>query len=115
VLTGLFSGILIMPHKKPANGFLTIEQRMFNRIQKHFRVRVEHAFSFVKRFRILGTTYRGGVSTTAQILRLHHIIRVILCATVMHFRLFPYRNTANQNAMFNVLVAEAEALAEDYE
>ena len=49
---------VILPFKKPKGGALTADQKAFNRALSSERVRIEHAFGSVKRFRMLGDTCR---------------------------------------------------------
>ena len=48
-----------LPHKKPKGGKLTIEQKEYNRSISKIRVYAEHKFAQLKKFRILGETYRS--------------------------------------------------------
>jgi len=48
-----------LPHKKPKGGKLTIEQKDYNRSIGKIRVYAEHKFAQLKKFRILGETYRN--------------------------------------------------------
>lgn len=48
-----------LPHKKPKGGNLTIEQKQYNRKIGKIRVYAEHKFAQLKKFRILGETYRN--------------------------------------------------------
>jgi hypothetical protein len=47
-----------MPEKKPKNRELNQEQKEFNRFVSSIRVKVEHAFSGVKRLKIVRDTIR---------------------------------------------------------
>ena len=49
----------ILPHKKPKKSELTAEQKSHNRALSSKRVRVEHVFSQLKKFRILSSVYRN--------------------------------------------------------
>ena len=51
-----------VPYKKPPGGDITAGQKDFNTIHSWCRVTVEHVFGQMKKFNILGTTYRGRVS-----------------------------------------------------
>ena len=48
-----------LPHKKPKGGKLTIEQKEYNKSIGKIRVYAEHKFAQLKKFRILGETYRN--------------------------------------------------------
>lgn len=48
-----------IPHKKSKGGELTIEQKQYNRSIGKIRVYAEHKFAQLKKFRILGETYRN--------------------------------------------------------
>ena len=48
-----------LPHKKPKNGTLTKKQKQKNKEHSKIRIAVEHKFSELKKFRILGDVYRN--------------------------------------------------------
>ena len=48
-----------LPHKKPKGGELTTKQKEHNRSIGKIRVYAEHKFAQLKKFRILGETYRN--------------------------------------------------------
>ncbi|MDR1132131.1 MAG: hypothetical protein LBL15_06915 [Oscillospiraceae bacterium] len=48
-----------MPYKKPRNGELTAEQRVFNSILSKFRITIEHVNRRIKLFKILQILYRN--------------------------------------------------------
>lgn len=48
-----------LPHKKPKGGKLTTDQKQYNRSISKIRVYAEHKFAQLKKFRILGETYRN--------------------------------------------------------
>lgn len=48
-----------LPHKKPKNGSLTEQQKQENKEHSRIRITVEHKFSELKKFRILGDVYRN--------------------------------------------------------
>ena len=48
-----------LPHKKPKNGKLTDQQKQENKAHSQIRIAVEHQFSRLKKFRILGEVYRN--------------------------------------------------------
>ena len=48
-----------LPHKKPKKGQLTDQQRQENKDHSKIRIAVEHQFARLKKFRILGETYRN--------------------------------------------------------
>lgn len=48
-----------LPHKKPKNGKLTAQQKLENKEHSKIRIAVEHKFAHLKKFRILGETYRN--------------------------------------------------------
>lgn len=65
---------IFLPHKKPKNGELTAQQKEENRRWAAVRVKVEHAFASVKRWRIVQEIYR-----TRDENRKHHAF-LIACA-----------------------------------
>ena len=48
-----------LPHKKPKGGTLTDDEKAHNRSISRSRIVVENVFGCMKRFKILGTRYRG--------------------------------------------------------
>jgi len=50
---------VVIPHKKPKKGQLSPEQRQENTIIRHFRVKIEHTISRLKRFRAVADIYRN--------------------------------------------------------
>lgn len=54
-----------IPYKKTKHRPLTTDERAYNHALSRFRVRVEHAFARMKRFRIIADTYRYPRSTHA--------------------------------------------------
>ena len=48
-----------LAHKKPKNGKLTAQQTQENKEHSKIRIRVEHKFAQLKKFRILGEIYRN--------------------------------------------------------
>lgn len=50
---------VVTPFKAPKGGTLTPEQRQFNRLLSHYRIRVEHVIRSLKIFRILAGRYRN--------------------------------------------------------
>jgi hypothetical protein len=48
-----------LPHKKPKDGELTAQQKLENKEHSKIRIAVEHQFARLKKFRILGETYRN--------------------------------------------------------
>ncbi len=48
-----------LPHKKPKGGTLTKEQKQENRTLAKIRIKVEHKFAQLKKFRILADIYRN--------------------------------------------------------
>ena len=57
---------VVIPHKKPKNGALSLEQRQENTVISQLRIRVEHAISRVKRFRAVADIYRNHSSHWAD-------------------------------------------------
>ncbi|API85845.1 transposase family protein [Francisella uliginis] len=48
-----------LPYKKPKGGSLSIEQKNYNKWLSKIRIYVEHKIAEIKKFRILGETYRS--------------------------------------------------------
>lgn len=57
---------VVMPHKKPKNGALTLEQRQENKLIRQLRMRIEHTISRLKRFRAVADIYRNHASQLAD-------------------------------------------------
>jgi hypothetical protein len=53
------SSHVLLPYKKPKGGKLTPEQKAYNREHSKVRIAIEHKFAQLKKFRILGETYRN--------------------------------------------------------
>lgn len=54
--------ISILPYKKKKGKELTISQKEWNKIQSKIRIKVEHAISKIKKFRINADTFRNRLS-----------------------------------------------------
>jgi len=52
---------MVIPQKKPPGRELTVEEKANNRTISSIRVRVEHPFSYMKHFNILGHKYRSRI------------------------------------------------------
>jgi tRNA/tmRNA/rRNA uracil-C5-methylase (TrmA/RlmC/RlmD family) len=48
-----------LPYKKPQNGELTEEQKNYNHQLSKKRVKIEHSFAKIKRFRVLRDVFRS--------------------------------------------------------
>lgn len=48
-----------LPHKKPKNGKLTVQEKQENKEHSRIRIAIEHQFARLKKFRILGEVYRN--------------------------------------------------------
>lgn len=57
---------VVIPHKKPKNGSLTLEQRQENTVISQLRVKIEHTISRLKRFRAVADIYRNHSSEWAD-------------------------------------------------
>lgn len=57
---------VVIPHKKPKNGSLSLEQRQENTVISQLRIRIEHTISRVKRFRAVADIYRNHSSQWAD-------------------------------------------------
>ena len=68
-----------LPHKKPKNGTLTDEQKKENKEHSRIRIAVEHQFSRLKKFRILGEVYRN--------FRKKHNLRFNIIAGIINLQL----------------------------
>ncbi len=54
--------ISIIPYKKKKGKELSIPQKEWNKIQSKIRIKVEHAISKIKKFRINADTFRNKLS-----------------------------------------------------
>jgi hypothetical protein len=57
---------VVIPHKKPRGGELSVEQKEENRIISGIRVIVEHAIAGIKRLRVVTDPYRNHKSLVAD-------------------------------------------------
>lgn len=89
------------------HGRLSDAEKAHNLLHAHWRIRVEHAYSYFKRFKIIGSRYRGGVydhpDTVARRRgprqdhrvnrhrRLHNIVKVILHLCAAQMKRYPLR------------------------
>jgi hypothetical protein len=69
---------VLLPFKKPKGGKLTPEQKSHNKGHSQIRIAVEHKFSELKKFRILGETYRN--------FRKKHHLRFNIIAGIVNFQ-----------------------------
>ena len=69
----------ITPFKKPKNGELTAEQKLFNRKLSSFIVFIEHVNRRIKRFKILQMRYRNK--------QRKHLLRVSLVCGIYNYEL----------------------------
>jgi len=67
-----------LPHKKPKRGKLTPQQKLFNKKHSKIRIAVEHKFAQLKKFRILGDTYRN--------FRKKHHLRVNIISGILNLQ-----------------------------
>ena len=54
--------ISILPYKKRVGKELTVSQKEWNKIQRSIRIKIEHAISKIKKFRINAETFRNRLS-----------------------------------------------------
>jgi hypothetical protein len=57
---------VLIPHKKPKNGSLTLEQRQENTVISQLRVKIEHTIRRLKRFQAVADIYRNHSSELAD-------------------------------------------------
>jgi hypothetical protein len=57
---------VVIPHKKPKNGALTLAQRQENKLISQLRIRIEHTISRLKRFRAVADIFRNHNSQWAD-------------------------------------------------
>ena len=69
---------VFLPFKKPKGGKLTSEQKSHNKAHSQIRIAVEHKFAELKKFRILGETYRN--------FRKKHHLRFNIIAGIVNFQ-----------------------------
>jgi hypothetical protein len=68
---------------------LTENQSLFNRIHAWYRTTIEHAFGFVKRFRIINSTYRGRIKQHPDYVT--RAVKIIMSVSNIHLRAHPHR------------------------
>jgi hypothetical protein len=69
----------IIPFKKPKNGTLTKEQKVFNSKLSKFRIFIEHVNRRIKRFKILQQPYRNK--------QRKHLLRISLICGIYNYEL----------------------------
>jgi hypothetical protein len=85
---------VIAPIKKPPGGQRTRVQSAYNYVQAFYRVKVEHAFGYLKRFNILSDRYRGRLDA-ARIRKVRDIMKVLIHLTQFKKNQEPYRMCAD--------------------
>jgi hypothetical protein len=83
------SETVIAPFKKPNGAELSQRQLDYNTIHAWFRTGIEHCFSQVKKFRVLGDEYRGKVSQST--LRISNIFNIVMGIVALQTRHRPLR------------------------
>ena len=71
---------VIAPIKKPNGGQRTSVQSAYNFVHSFYRVKVEHAFGYLKRFNILAHRYRGRLDARG-IRKVRNIMKVLIHLT----------------------------------
>lgn len=79
---------LIAPYKKPGGGARTRSQTAYNRVHTFYRVRVEHAYGYLKRFEILSRRYRGRLNAKG-VGKMFNIMKVLVHLSQLHRNLRP--------------------------
>jgi len=88
------SGVLLAPYKKRRGQAALSEGRAaYNLVHRWYRATVEHSYSFVKRFRILNTIYRGRLKTSAKYLS--RAVKIIMHASTIYTTSNPRRIHTN--------------------
>lgn len=85
---------MITPFKKPKGGELTDGQEAFNKVHSWYRATIEHVNAQMKKFSILGGTYRGRLGTADQprgFEHLHNVLLIITCIVVEQTRRSPLK------------------------
>jgi hypothetical protein len=85
---------LVAPYKKPTSGARTRAQTAYNRIHTFHRVRVEHAYGYLKRFEILSRRYRGRVDKKG-VKKMFNIMKVLVHLSQLHRNRRPRGIVAN--------------------
>ena len=80
---------VIAPIKKPNGGQRTRVQSAYNYIHAFYRVKVEHAFGYLKRFNILAHRYRGRLNAQG-IRKVGNIMKVLIHLTQFKKNQEPY-------------------------
>jgi hypothetical protein len=88
-------------------------QALYNRVHSWYRATIEHAFGYVKRYRIINSTYRGRLHQHPEYLK--RAVRIIMHLSNIHLREHPHRrhipliagNIALSNINFNALEVRA--------
>jgi hypothetical protein len=62
---------------------------LFNRVHSWYRATVEHVFGYVKRYRIINSTYRGRLLRCPQYIK--RAVRIIMSLSNIHLRSHPHR------------------------
>ena len=70
----------LIPYKKPRNGELTVEQKLFNSNLSKTRISIEHVNRRIKRFKILQMRYRNKQHK--------HLLRISLICGIYNFELW---------------------------
>jgi hypothetical protein len=100
---------VITPHKRPPKGELTEEQHLFNRCVGWWRSTVEHVIGYVKRFQMIGGTYRGNLKTTRGRVVLFSAFKIAVHCSAMHIRAQPKRRFEDSIQRFGVYLDRLQA------
>jgi hypothetical protein len=85
---------LVAPYKKPTGGSRSKAQTAYNRVHTFYRVRMEHAFGYLKRFEILSRRYRGKFDAKG-VRRMFNIMKVLVHLSQLHRNRRPRGMVAN--------------------
>ncbi len=81
---------LIVPFKEQEGEELPNDRKCFNLIHRWYRATIEHTFSYVKRFRILNSVYRGRITSNCK--ELEDVLSIIINSNYLHTKNHPRRN-----------------------
>ena len=93
-------------------------QALYNRVHSWYRATIEHAFGYVKRYRIINSTYRGRLHQHPEYLK--RAVRIIMHLSNIHYASIrtgvtslSLRATSLSNINFNALEVRAWSVARD--
>ena len=82
---------LITPYKRARNRGLTNIQLRSNELHSFYRVTVEHAIGYLKRFNILSNRYRGKIFTR-DVPEIEKVLKIIINLNYLYTSKYPLRS-----------------------